>query len=175
MAKANKSSKAKVIVFHNVEECAAAWSIAVAEYAEGESIVDNAKAAFSAAKRQVEITARDTRNSGLKVGKSRRTCKIAAAIHDGLTATGYAETSAAQILSRIRHFVDTGKWPANGKKKPTTQQGPISGFTFELKPGAKSETVGNKVKALSEYLKAEYGNDETMLRIAAYLADVDEA
>lgn len=176
MSKKARSKKAKNILFHTVEQCAAAWRSVIPEYAEGQAALDNAKALFQAGVQQVMTCARQTRQSGLTIGKSRRTCKIAAAIYDGLKSHGYSDLTATYHLSRIRTFVATGKWPVNGKRKSSkAKSGPISGITFELKPGATADVVVNRVKTLAEYVRAEYPNDERMLRIAAFLADVGEA
>lgn len=173
MSKA-KSKKAIVLPFTTKAQCAAAWVTVIRDYSEGESVLDNAKALFSAASKQVETCARQTRASGFTVGKSRATCEIAKAIHETMLETGYSALSANNKLSRIRTFVNTGKWPTNGKGgRKTASQGPISGITFELKPGAKPEQLVNKVKTLAEYVRAEYPSDERMLQLAAFLADIE--
>ena len=174
MSKA-KSKKATTITFTTVAQCVAAWVMVMQDYSEGQSTLDNAKALFATARRQVDTCARQTRAAGFTIGKNRATCEIGKAIYDTLTATGYGKGTAEKELSRIRAFVNTGKWPANGKGKggrKTDTQGPISGITFELKPGAKPEQLVNKVKTLAEYVRAEYPNDERMLHLAAFLADI---
>lgn len=59
------------------------------------------------------------------------------------------------------------KWTT--KAKPSNSE---AGFTLEFSKSVKPESIIKSIKALAEYLRAEH-KDESILRLAAFLADIE--
>jgi len=173
MSKA-KSKKAVTIMFHSMTAAAEAVASACANLRDASGDVENAIAARDAARDEVRIVVKQAAQSGYKLEGRATDTNFAGAVTKELIKAGFAKQSCSNIISQLR-----GETGVKGKKQPKakrskTTEGPISGFSMELKPAAQPDVVKNKVIKLAEYLKAEYPDNEKMLRIAAYLIDVSD-
>jgi len=119
------------------------------------------------------------RGAKVKIGGSRRTCPISAAIYDRLPASLAAGTK-ANYLTAIRTAVNERKefkFPNGSDKKAGKKTGAKTGSTgaimIALASGDKAEAAANKLRKGFEKMRA--ASDE-LAKLAAYLVDaLDEA
>lgn len=167
----SKSKKAVIVHFHNMQAAAQAVADACVNMREADGELSNALALRNAARDEMRIVVKQAADSGFTLEGRATATNFAGAVTKALLTAGFAKQTVSNIISELR-----GESGVKGKKakRSKTTAGPISGFSMELKPSAQPDAVKNKVVKLAEYLKAEYPNDEKMLRIAAYLIDVSD-
>ena len=170
----SKSKKAVIVHFHNMQTAAQAVADACVNMREADGELSNALALRNAARDEMRLVVKQAADSGFKLEGRATATNFSGAVTKALLAAGFAKQTVSNIISELR-----GESGVKGKKTPKakrskTTAGPISGFSMELKPSAQPDVVKNKVVKLAEYLKAEYPENEAMLRIAAYLIDVSD-
>lgn len=171
-----RSKKAVTFLFTNQAQAASAVVAATVNYSEALATYANANEARQAAKADLRYVVVEAAKAGFKIESRASKGTFAADIYAGLIKAGYSDKTASNTLTALRELTEvknTGK-RSKGGNRSKVESGPISGFTMQLGTAAKPDVVKNKVIALAEYLKAEYPNDEPMLRIAAYLIDVSD-
>ena len=170
----SKSKKVVVVHFHNMHAAAQAVANACVNMREADGELSNALALRNAARDEMRIVVKQAADSGFTLEGRATATNFAGAVTKALLTAGFAKQTVSNIISELR-----GESGVKGKKTPKakrskTVSGPISGFSMELRPAAQPDVVKNKVVKLAEYLKAEYPDNEPMLRIAAYLIDVSD-
>jgi hypothetical protein len=172
MSKA-KSKKAVTFLFTSKAQACSAIAQCAVNYSSAINDYQCAKEARDMARADLKHAVVEAAKAGFKIEPRASKGTFALELSNALRAAGFDGRTLDNTLTALREMTgvkNTGK----RSKKSKTESGPISGFTMQLGTAAKPDVVKNKVVALAEYLKAEYPNDEQMLRIAAYLIDVSD-
>jgi hypothetical protein len=139
-------------------------------------VADASLAEIGKATEAIKAGIKNLRDAKIKLGASRRTCAVSAAIYDAMPDT-LAVATRNQYLSGIRKAVNEGKtFSMNGSRKAGGKKGAKTGsgtIMISLAAGDKPETAAAKLRKGFEKMRAA---NDGLASLAAFLVDaLDEA
>lgn len=169
-----KSKKAVTFLFTSQAQASSAIVQAAVNYGAAVADVECAIETRRAAWGDLRYTVTEAAKAGFQIEARASKGTIALDLQEALQKAGYKNVS--NMLTMLRGITgskNTGKRKKSAAIKALAQSDVEAGTTINIGRSATPEQVKNKVIDLGNYLKAQYPDSEPMLRLAAYLVDIE--
>jgi len=172
----SKSKKAVTFLFTSQAQASSAIVQATLNYGAAVTDVECAIEARRAAWGDLRYTVTEAAKAGFTIEVRASKGTLALELQEALRKAGYPTQTIRNMLTTLRGITgvkNTGKRKKAKAIKELAQADVEAGTTINIGRSVTPEQVKNKVIDLGNYLKAQYPDSEPMLRLAAYLVDIE--
>ena len=171
----SKSKKAVTFLFTTKAAAAAAIAQATMNYRDAMGAVACANELRRAAWGDLQYVVMEAAKAGYVIEQRASNGTFAREVQDALLKAGYPKQTVRNRVTWLRGKLGCKKKKVNSNKvvKELAQADVEAGTTINIGRSVTPEQIKNKVIDLGNYLKAQYPDSEQMLRLAAYLVDIE--